>query len=219
MSENIKLIGKSILGERGFSQNPSKMEPMFGQQLVKIDCYIPSFNKEFIMTSMTGSAERSATNGAYFPKIRKYNPSIGEMFDPEKIYDYCKAGLDKLRPGCDFIVWDEHDDVIAATFSREAPIIAFESSTGKKALGVILRPSFMKYGDYLFSTMKEYLGGKIKVTLVTCNHYEYSEGSIPSLVQNLALRYDMSCFIGFDSEKDEDCYHRGEDGNHVVAMW
>lgn len=215
----IKLIGKSILGEKGFSQVPAKIEPNFDKQLQAVLDSLPS-EKKVVMTSMTGSHEVKLTEGAYFPKIREFNPELMEMFDPYKIYENCKADMDKFRPACDFIVWDsEKHDIVSTTFSREAPILAFESSTGKKALGVILRPSLMQYGDYLFSTMKEYLGGKIKITLVTCNYYEYPEGSIPSIFQNLALKYYLSCTMGANSELYSDCYHRGEEGNHVVALW
>ena len=77
----------------------------------------------------------------------------------------------------------------------------------------------MKYGDYLFSTMKETLGGNITVTLVTCNHFEYTEGSVPSVIKNLSLKHNMDCVIGYDSEKEPECYHRHEEGNHIVALW
>ncbi len=216
----IKLIGKSILGIKGFSQIPSKTDYcLFARQLINISSSLPKGLK-LVMTSMTGSNEVKLTNSAYFPKIRKYSPELKDMFDPHKIYDYCVKGFDNLRPGSDFILWDSNnDDIVVTTFSREAPIFAFESSTGKKALGVILRPSLMQYGDYLFSTIKDYLDGEITVTLVTCNHYEYPDGSIPSIVQNLSLKYNINCAIGVDSEKDIDCYHRGEEGNHVVAVW
>lgn len=216
---SLKIIGKSVLGQNGFSQLPSKMEPDFEQRLQKIFSELPE-EKEVIMTSMTGSAEVAVTEGQYFPKIRKYDPAIGKIFSPQTIYENRKADLDKFSPGCDFIVWDSKQyNIVATTFSREAPILAFESFTGKKALGVILRPSLMKYGDYLFSSMKEYLGGRIKVTLVTCNHYWYAEGAIPDIIQHLATKNHMVCSILVDSEKEPECYHRGEEGNHVVALW
>ena len=216
---SLKIIGKSILGDKGFCQLPSKMEPVFDQQLDKILSCLPG-EKEVIMTSMTGNHEVKLTDGTYFPKIREFNPKLIEMFDPLRIYTYCNENMDKFRPGCDFIVWDSKQyDIVATTFSREAPILAFESFTGKKALGVILIPSLMQYGDYLFSAIKEYLCGRIKVTLVTCNHYGYAEGAIPDIVHYLANKNHMVCSILVDSEKEPECYHRGEKGNHVVAMW
>lgn len=216
----IKIIEKSILGELGFCQVPAKMGNQFEEQLRKVEnsFNLPLYWKTF-MTSMTGSEEIQYSNGSYFPKIRKVYSEGRNIFNPRTIYDYCKRGEDKFRPGCDFIIWDKDFPIVATTFSREAPILAFESDTGKKCLGVILRQSLMKYGDYLFSSIKEALGGEITVTLVTCNHFQYPEGSIPSLIQNLAKTYDMTSVIGVDSEKDPECYHRDEKGNHVVAMW
>ena len=213
----IKIIGKAILGDLGFCQVPSKMGDSFEKQLKKIEGTLPFLYDRVFMTSMTGSKEVELTNGAYFPKIRKIcNADELSMFEPRRIYHYCEIGEDKFRPGCDFIVWQSSRAV--ATFSREAPILAFESEKGN-ALGTILRPSLMKYGDYLFSSIKEELGDDIHVSLVTCNHFRYPEGSIPSIVESLALRHNMKCFICVDSEKDSDCYHRGESGNHVVVMW
>lgn len=216
----IKIIGKSILGELGFCQVPSKMGDHFEEQLKKVENAfdLPLHWKPF-MTSMTGSEEVKLTNGAYFPKIRKVYAEGRSIFNPRSIYDYCKRGEDKFRPGCDFIIWDKAFPIVVTTFSREAPILAFESSTGKKCLGVILRQSLMKYGDYLFSTLNDALEGEITITLVTCNHFQYPEGSIPEVIQNFASKYNMNCIIGEDSEKNPECYHRGEEGNHVVAMW
>lgn len=218
----IKVIGKSILGDLGFCQAPSKMGVNFFSQLKEIcDCiFLNAPVKEIAMTSMTGSTEVALTNGAYVPKIRCYDEEIRSIFNPYDIYGYCKKELYQLRPGADFIIWDseKYNDLCVTTFSREAPIIAFESQTGK-ALGIILRPSLMAYGDYLFSTIKKYLGDDTTVTLVTCNHYQYPEGSIPSIVKDLALKHKIKCFVCVDSEKDPECYHRGEQGNHVVAMW
>ena len=222
----IKLIGKSVLGDKGLSQNVNVMGDDFDKQLSKVISSLSIYEQinSIAITAMTGSAEIEATKGAYFPKIRQLTDQYDSFYPflmPKAIYNGCKKGIDKFRPGCDFIVWDSNKlpRFAALTFSREAPILTFESSTGKKALGVILRPSLMKYGDYLFSTIKEALDGNITVTLVTCNHFEYPEGSIPSIVQNLSLKHNINCVIGYDSEKEPECYHRGEKGNHVVALW
>lgn len=217
----ITIIGKSILEELGFCQVPSKMGDSYFKQLSAIEQkLLASPEMPLVMTSMTGMAERKAMNDEYFPKIRWFSYTQLDMFLPRIIYDRCMQGMDKFYPGCDFIVWDSLGfQIYASTFSREAPIIAFESTSGKKALGVILRKSLMKYGDYLFSSISEFLGGNITVTLVTCNHFEYPEGSIPMIIHNLADKYDMNCVIGDDSEKNPECYHRGETGNHVVVMW
>ena len=217
----IKIIGKSILGDLGFCQLPSKMGDSYFQQLSVIEqTLLASPEMPLVMTSMTGMAERKATNDEYFPKIRWFSYTQSDMFLPRIIYERCVSGMDKFSPGCDFIIWNSLGfQIYASTFSREAPIIAFESSTGRKALGTILRKSLMKYGDYLFSTIKDELGSNITVTIVTCNHFEYPEGSITSIIQNLANKYDMNCVIGDDSEKNPECYHRGETGNHVVVMW
>lgn len=219
----IKIIGKSALGGDGISQNVSVMGEDYFSQLKKLKKFLPPCHLH-LMTAMTGSYEVQATKGEYFPKIREYRTDISSIFSPQLIYNNCLLNKDKYRPGCDFIIFDSNSNIVATTFSREAPILAFESSIGRKALGVILRPSLMKYGDYLFSTIKEDLIShndttEITVTLVTCNHFEYPEGSIPSFVQSLADKYEMKCIIGEDSENNPECYHRGEKGNHVVALW
>ena len=220
----IKIIGISILGEPGFSQNVSVMgDRLYFDQLLKLKKSLP-FGRLILSTAMTGTYEVEETKGEYFPKIREYRVDIGPMFSPNAIYNNCLGNKDKYRPGCDFVIFDTDLNLVTTTFSREAPILAFESSIGRKALGVILRPSLMKYGDYLFSTIKEDLIShneptEITVTLVACNHFEYPEGSIPSIVQSLADKYDMKCIIGDDSEKNPECYHRGEKGNHIVALW
>lgn len=220
-----KVIGKSTLGEIGLSQNIEVMRCSFGEQLYKVRSSLPSqyqnFRYTLVMTSMTSYAERKATGNEYFPKICKFDSNLYPFVNPKSIYKACSNDTDKIRPNCDFIIWNtkKFPKLVATTFSREAPIIAFESTTGKKCLGVILRPSLMKYGDYLFSTIKDELRGNITATLVVCNHFEYDEGSIPTIIQTLADKYGMNCIIGFDSEKNPECYHRGEKGNHVVAMW
>lgn len=216
------LIGKSKLGDLGFCQKPEKMSGNFFSQFQIIEDIIREkypYTK-IIMTSMTNSAEIDATNNEYFPKIRIYDPSIESIFSPKEINSYCSIGKDKFRPATDFILWNSTTfPLVVTTFSREAPILSFESSTGKKALGVILRPSLMKYGDYLFASIRQYLRGQIQVTLVTCNHFEYPTGNIPSVIQSLAKKYGMKCIIDKDSQEDPECYKRNEDGNHVVAMW
>lgn len=222
-----KIIRKSVLGELGLSQNVHVIGDSFEEQLLKVcsSLQLPSPEINMIaMTAMTGFAEREATNNEYFPKIRQIGENLDAVYQllmPKVIYNACKAGLDKFRPGCDFIVWDKNKcpGLAAITFSREAPILAFESTTGSKALGVILRPSLMKYGDYLFSSIKEALKGTITVEMVCGTHYNYPEGSIPAIVYELAKDYDMYCLIGIDSERSPECYHRGEKGNHVVVMW
>lgn len=216
----IRLIGKSVLGDLGFCQIPEKMGESYYSQLDKVRSCLP-YEKKVIMTSMTGTREVEATNGEYFPKIRKYDPALSDMFSPEKIYQNCEDGLDPVRPGADFVVWDDEEDITAATFSREAPILYFVSTTGMRALGVIMRKSLMKYGDYLFSTIKEFLGSDdadISVFLISCNHFEYPEGSIPSIVTHLASNHEMYSTTVYDSESHSECYHRGEEGNHVVAI-
>ena len=215
----IKLIGKSVLGDLGLCLSPSKMGVLFRPQLERIQNEIPE-DMRLAITSITGIREKEETNSKYLPKIREYDSRLHDIFDPKIVYRYVQKGLDSLRPGSDFVLWDsKFYKLCCLTFSREAPILAFESSFGQKALGVILRPSLMKHGDYLFETMQYAMNGNITVTLVTCNHYEYPEGTIPDLVRNLAQKYNMSCVVCYDSQKEAECYHRDETGNHVVAMW
>lgn len=222
----IEIIGKSILGEKGFCLKPSKMGMYFNTYYKRIVNALPEEIDKIAITSLTGSYEVQATGGKYFPKIRELSFSddctVSTLFNAQAIYKWCKEGKDQYKSACDFIVWDWENFKNGAvlTFSREAPIISFVStSTQKVALGTILRPSLMEYGDYLFSTMKEYMKEDVHVTLIRGNHYEYPEGSIPDIIKELANKYDICPLIGTSSEEDPNCYHRGESGNHVVAMW
>ena len=220
-----QLLGKSVLGDIGLSLDVEVMRDNFENQIYKVRAALPaqyqSFRYTLAMTSMTCYAERKATNDEYFPKIRKFSSEFHSFAMPKLIYKARANGTDQLRPGCDFLLWDtkKFARLVVTTFSREAPILAFESTTGKKCLGVISRASLMKYGDYLFSTMKSELRGNITVSLVVCNHFEYSGGSIPSVIQYLADIYNMKCIIGENSEQNPECYKKNECGNHVVAMW
>lgn len=212
------IIGKSILGDLGLCLNPSKMGNQFTQQLEKVKQQIPD-DYRLAITSITGSREIEATNGEYLPKIREYDSHLRDMFEPNIVYRHVQMGFDSVRPGADFVIWDSRFyKICGLTFSREAPVLAFKSSNGHKALGVILRKSLLKHGDYLFETIKNAMNGQIAVTLVCCNHFEYEEGSIPSIVENLAKKYDMPYVCLFDSEKTPDCYQRNEKGNQVVAL-
>lgn len=215
----IKIIGKTILGEVGFCHNPSKMGESYYMQLKKIRQQLPK-KKKLVMTSMTNEEEVEETKGEYLPKMLVYDPAISELFNPESIYVYCKKKLELCRPKFDFAIARAYrENITIATFSREDPILAFTSSNGNIALGTIMSTSLMRHGDYLFKTMKEALEGDITVNLVTCNHNCYENGSIPSKVEKLANQYGMDCIIGVDSEEYSECYHRGEKGYHVVAMW
>lgn len=215
----IRIIGKSILGELGFCQYPAKMGENFYTQLSKLRKALPS--KQILMTSMTNSEIIKAANGVYVPQILYYQRDISSIFEPYTIYGYCKKGQDAYRPAVDFIICSPEEKVVLTTFSREAPVIAFTTPNGFKALGVILRKSLMQYGDYLFHNIKKEMGGDgpITATLVACNWFEYPEGGIPSLVQKLAESYQMDFVQMVNSEEDEECYHRGENGNHVIALW
>lgn len=217
----IKLIGKSVLGELGFCQKPEKMGDHFDEQLKKIQNAVPS-DRTLLMTSMTGSRIIKITGGVYLPCINLVNHPYADLYNPKAIYAACQENLDCVTPCSDFLIWNSlRDNVVVTTFSREAPIIAFKAENGFMALGIIIRQSLMAYGDYLFSTISKKMGGKVTVTLVTCNHYKYPEGSIPDLISKLSKSYGMRCIIPEDSNSEEnpECYHRGETGNHVVAMW
>lgn len=206
----IRIIGKSILGELGFCQSPAKMGENFYAQLSKLRKELPP--KQILMTSMTNSEIIEVANGIYVPRILYYQGDISSIFDPHTIYGYCESGRDIFRPAVDFIICSPEEKVVLTTFSREAPVIAFTTPSGYKALGVILRKSLIQYGDYLFHNIKKEMGeaGPITATLVVCNWFEYPEGSIPLLVQKLAESYQMEFKQMENSEEDKECYHRGD---------
>lgn len=211
-----KIIGKSILGNIGFLADSNVMKKDFQKQLRKIKECLQ--RKDFIMIPTTSREEIQLTNGEYFPKIVEFKNDISSMFRPNNIYEHFIAK--KHFPCCDFVIFDSSSNIVATTFSREAPILAFESSNGKKALGVIKKTSLNKYGDYLFASIKKALDNtNITVTVVTCNHYKYSGENTLALFHKLADKYEMKYVIGLNSETYFECYHKGEKGNHVVALW
>lgn len=216
------IVGKSILGEIGFSQNVSIMGYEYFKQLEKILSVTPSTLNP-IMTAMTGLEERKEAGNSYIPQIRIYDLEISAIFDPNKIYYHCMQGNDFLRPNVDFIVWKPQDNVFGITFSRDAPIISFASENGGKAIGTIIRPALMKHGQYLFSTIDKAIKrmgkGKIKVTLETSTFFDYDDGSIPSFIECLAKKHQMNFVLGVDTREYKECYHGNELGNHVVAFW
>ncbi len=217
----IKLIGKFILGELGFCQVPEKMGENYAEQLKEIQKQCPIGSK-IVMTSMTNFEKVDAAEGNYMPQIVMYQPELHDLFDPCSIYANCVAGLDSYRPAVDFIIEKSgNPNLVLATFSREAPILAFQSNKGDKALGCITRKSLMTYGDFLFQQINNAFekAEEKEVFLVSCNKYEYPEGSTPSVVHELAKKYEFCFRNGLNSETCVDCYHRGEKGNHVVAIW
>ena len=215
----IKIIGKTTLGELGFCPLPRKMGDCFTVQLRKIQKELPQ-DKDIAITSMTNYEVIEKTGGIYVPKVRLYCKELRQMFEPEAICKYCKEGLDSIRPSADFIVCKPEDNIVLATFSREAPILAFSSENGSMALGAILTGALEKYADYLFKSIKKGLGaGKITATMVTFNYYHPKSASIIQKLINLTSEYSMELRIMQNSEDSKECYHRGETGNHVVAMW
>lgn len=217
-----KLIGKSYLGELGYCQYPPTMGEEHFNQWKKVEDSLP-LGFIPIITSMTGMEEREATNSCYLPQIRLYDPAIASIFDPQEIYKHCLEGNDFLRPSVDFVVWGPEHKVVGLTFSRDAPIISFTADNGYRAIGTILRPALMTYGDYLFSCMKKAMKSKgkedILVTLEASTYFEYEEGSIPSIVRKLAVLYGMRLLFEADTKGHPECYHGNEKGNHVVALW
>lgn len=240
---NIEILGKKVLGQNGFCLSKEKMKDgIFEEQLEKIISYaedIYGFDPTLVMPAITNIEEVELQSGKYVPQIYEidsydsYDKPI--LVDPQTIFNYCKKDKDDIRPNIDFIMWNSVEEFFGITFSREAPILAFESADGaKRALGTILRPSLVAYGDYLFKKMKKYLGEKTTVNLVTCNHYgktimekrmaqltnpNYDGRSLIDIISDLAEKYDFPLIIGKDTETDEDLFHRGESGNHVVMVW
>lgn len=216
---HLLLIGKPILGNLGFCQVSKKMREEYYTQLRKIQEQLPA-SKKIITTSMTNLEKIEATNGKYLPQLVVYNPEYHTLFDPYDIYQNCIDGMDSYRPSVDFIIENNGNNKVAlTTFSREAPILSFASTKGDMALGCITRQSLMVYGDFLFEQMKKALRGYIQVILFSTNHYEYPEGTIESMVRKLADKHVIVFGPTLSIVGEEKCYHRGEEGNHVVAMW
>jgi len=217
-----KIIGKSTLGELGFCQYVPTMGERYFTQWEKLLREIPKGYMP-IITSMTNMNERKEANNFYIPQIRLYDKIIDAIFNPTEIYKHCLQGVDFLRPTVDFAIWKQEDMVVGLTFSKDAPIISFVSTNGGKAIGTILRPALMAHGMYLFdniqNAMKSMGNGEITVTLETSTFSDYKEGCIPTVIERLAKEHGMNFKLGVDTREHSECYHSGEKGNHIVALW
>lgn len=221
----IKLIGRSVLGDLGFCQSVSKMGSHYDEQLQKIRQQLPKGVK-LITTAMLSSKLAEESNFSARPVVRLYTPDTDGMFDPYQIYRFCQEGLDLVRPAADFVVYNPklsgRRKLAIATFSREAPILVFYSSNGSVAIGTILRKSLLKYGRQLFKNVQTAMGeGEITVNLVTSTFFEYEEGTIDDQVMHLIKTFRMNYYCDFiksNVNQNPECYHRGEVGNHVVVV-
>lgn len=217
----IKLIGRSVLGDLGFCQSVSKMGNHYDEQLKKIRQQLPKGVK-LITTAMLSSKLAEESNFSARPVVRLYTPDTDGMFDPHQIYRFCQEGLDMVRPAADFVVYNPklsgRRKLAIATFSREAPILVFASSNGSMAVGTVLRKSLLTHGMQLFIDAQTAMGeGEITVTLETSTYFEYEEGTIANKVKYLAETFKMRYRSGVDVNESFECYHRGEAGNHVVV--
>lgn len=219
----IKLIGRSVLGDLGFCQSVSKMGNHYDEQLKKIRQQLPEGVK-LITTAMLNSKLAEESNFSARPVVRLYTPDTDGMFNPYQIYRFCQEGLDLVRPTADFVVYNPkysaEKKLAIATFSREAPILVFSSSNGSVAVGTVLRKSLLKHGMQLFRDVRVAMGeGEIiTVNLVTSTYFKYEEGTIADQVKRLAKIFMMHYIHGSDVKKNPECYHRGEVGNHVVVV-
>lgn len=218
----VKLIGRSILGKKGFCQSVPKMGDCYYEQLQKIRQQLPEGVK-LITTAMLSSKLAKENNFSARPVVRLYTPDVNGIFDPYQIYYFCKEGMDLVRPAADFVVYNPkfsaERNLAIATFSREAPILVFVSENGSVAIGTVLRKSLLNHGNELFEDIISAMGpGKITVHLATSTYFVYDEGVIPATVEWLADCYHMYFVEGFDVTKEPECFHRGEAGNHVVVV-
>lgn len=218
----IKLIGRSVLGDLGFCQSVSKMGNHYDEQLKKIRQQLPEGVK-LITTAMLSSKLAEEYDFSARPVVRLYTPDTDGMFDPYQIYFFCREGLDLARPAADFVVYNPRysaeKKLAIATFSRAAPILVFYSDNGSVAVGTVLRKSLLEHGESLFEDVDTAMGGgKITVHLVTSSHFRYPEGTIPKRIKLLAKAFKMHYVPGSDIKKNPECYRGNETSNHVVVV-
>lgn len=235
--KKFKMIGKDVLGKRGFCLSPNKMIDENGH-----DCFFAQYKKvreqmennyPIMVTNMTELSVLKELDYNYIPSIVRYHPynklTPMTMFDPDIGYGFAKNGLDALMPKSDFIIWDKTEEVNVMTYSRTAPVLYFETYDGQCCLGVVLRKSLMLHGEFLFERILKLLGAtnnnKAYLGILSCTSRQYDDmepNNILEYIEMLAGKFnviaDVETFYVTEANTDV-CYNAEESGNHVIVVY
>ena len=228
--KEIMLIGKSVLGNEGFSFIPEKMtnedgKDVFYTQLDKIKEV--SSRETIVTTAITSKCDLEEMDYDYLPTVLLYNNGFRNLVDPGTIYMNVINKTDSCTPNVDFLVWDSKiNPLTAVTYSKTAPIIYMESKNGMCCLGVILRKALINHGIYTFEKILKCMNAdkenpvELVIASSTDFHYEDMGSTIYEYIQTFVL--DMkeisSCRFLYNVDISNECYKAEEKGNHVILI-
>lgn len=218
----ISVVSKSKL-EKGFCQNTSILSSEdYLEALQKLEALIPA-EKKLLTISMTSSSILNRFAYCVPPAIRKYSKDIECIFNPNSIWDYCKQGLDEVRPSVDIAIFNTKDEVAIATYSKGAPVLVFTDDNGNIAVGTVFRQQLIQYGEYIFDTIMKYLDENIRVFIPVCTHYVYPDfGTIPQYIKKLALKYPeriTGIYVGDDTESSSNLFGSKDRYNNCIIAY
>lgn len=230
MRKNVMIIGKDILGEKGFCMVPAKMrdvngKDLFYEQLKVIKDNIPK-DRRLACTSMISASDLKELKYDYIPTIAEADL---RLFNPSDIYINITNCNDKFTPIADFIVWNVKDAINVMTFTKTAPVLYFETEDGKCALGVMLRKSIMDHGKYFFEKLLKHMGASksnlAQVSIVSCTSIVYEDMymRLTDYIDAILAKHPfvssvMNLEISPENNPDI-CYSAEESGNHVVVIY
>ena len=228
--KEIVLVGKSVLGEKGFCLIPEKMtdengSSIFYSQLDKIKEIVG--REVFSIAAVSSFCDIEEMEYDYLPSTILYNEGMRWLVDPYDVFMSEINGTEPYTPNVDFIIWDSTKHALTPiTFSKTAPIIYMESKKGMCCLGVIMRKSLLKHGIYIFEKILKVLSkgidDPVSFTLCTCTNKYYDDmgSTIDEYIRTIILGMDRIKEYSFlyNVELNDECYNANDRGNHVIVI-
>ena len=221
-----EVIGKNVLGSKGFCYIPWKMGTMeeFKVQLEHVTTKIPKGYK--IVSTNNMNSGMWSPDEDYIPKIvdaYSEDNKCKEDIMPEVIYNRCLKQTTFSEKPVDFVFCNDRNTAVI-TFSQDQPILVFKDNSGSFAVGSISRKSLINHGEQLFKEIKQSMKENVQVFLLVYRNYLCKDGNIEKIVLNYAKKYEMQCIKGYDTKKKshmnkEIFYNKKDSANHVVVVY
>ncbi len=230
MEKKVMIVGKDILGDKGFCMVPKKMvgesgKDTFETQLNLVESLV-SDEKILLCTSMTPLEDLKELDYNYLPTIAK-----ADVYEHLPYNIYCNVCSNKeiVIPTADFIIWDDWGRFNVMTYSKTAPILYFETEMGKFCLGTILRKSLMLHGEYFLQKLLRQMGADkynlAYASIISCTNAFYDDINmrLNDYVKEMLSKNPLISEVidlGISPENNPDiCYSAKEDGNHVAIIY
>lgn len=220
----IVTLGKDVL-KKGFSYNTKWMtaeDIKFGLRTV-----FGLTELGIISTAITPSSEVDF----YIPSVVRYATATKELLDPWHIFKHCCIGDDMFRPSADFVIFEKWDNVACITFTKDAPVIVFESKkNGTICLGTILRSAIkdQKIFSRVIKKIKLALNftlddPEISAKLVVCTDYNYPDtGNLIDLLTELMDKENITLLtddVIIPSKEPDKYFTREDKGNNLIVVY